>query len=133
MIECMKRQLFDENFPASAVQIIQQKVVSVAQVGANWGESGWLDQEQILPHLHGSRATFHTLDAGLFKRRYGHRDYCLVYYDVPEAELAKWVLKFLRHPRFNTHAKRLGKVVKVNPSKITYWEFREHRIKEIGW
>lgn len=129
----MSRHIFDENIPASAVQLIQQRVASVAQVGDTWGESGWLDVEQILPHLHRSRATFHTLDAGLFKRWYSHRDYCLVYYDVLEAELARWVLKFLRHRQFNTHAKRLGKVVKVSPSKLVYWEFHEPRIKEIPW
>jgi hypothetical protein len=47
----MSRHIFDENFPASAMQIIRQKVASVAQVGQDWGESGWLDFEEILPHL----------------------------------------------------------------------------------
>ena len=129
----MRRHIFDENFPAPAVQVIRQKVASVAQVGQDWGESGWLDMEQILPQLHGSRATFHTLDSGLFKRRYGHRSYCLVYYDVPEAELGDWVIKFLRHRSFRTHAQRLSKVVKVSPSKLAHWEFHEPRIKEIEW
>ena len=96
----IRRHIFDENFPASAVQAVRQKVASVAQVGQDWGASGRLDVEQIFPQLHGSRATFHTLDAGLFKRRYGHRGYCLVYYDVPEAELGDWVIKVLRHRRF---------------------------------
>ncbi len=129
----MRRHIFDENFPASAVQVVRQKVVSVAQLGQDWGVSGWLDVEQIFPQLHGSRATFHTLDAGLFKRRYSHRDYCLVYYDVPEAELAYWVLKFLRHRQFNTHAKRLGKVVKVSPAKLAYWALHEPRMKQLEW
>jgi hypothetical protein len=129
----MRRHIFDENFPASAVQALRQKVPSVAQVGQDWGKSGWRDVEQILPQLHGSRATFHTLDAGLFKRRYGYRDYCLVYYDVPEGELAHWVLRFLRHRQFNTHAKRLGKVIKVSPAKIAYWELHEPQLKEVEW
>jgi hypothetical protein len=92
-----------------------------------------LDLEQILPHLHRSRATFHTLDAGLFKRRYVHRDYCLVCYDVPEAELGHWLVKFLRHPAFNTLSKRLGKVIKVTPSKIAYWQLHQPKIKHSGW
>jgi hypothetical protein len=129
----MKRQIFDENFPAPVVESIQRKVRSVAQVGVNWGEAGWLDVEQILPHLHRSKATFHTLDVGFFKRRYAHRDYCLVYYDVPEAKLADWVLRFVRHPQFNTHAKRLGRVVKVTPLKMACWEIHESRIKQIAW
>jgi hypothetical protein len=45
----MRRQIFDENFPAFAIQAIRQQVASVVQVGQDWGESGWLDVEQILP------------------------------------------------------------------------------------
>ena len=129
----MKRQIFDENFPAFAMQAIRQQVASVVQVGQDWGESGWLDVEQILPQLHGSRATFHTLDGGLFKRRYGHESYCIVHYDVFEAELMDWVVKLLHHPHFKAHAQRLGNVIQVKPSKALYWEFHAPRIKEIAW
>jgi len=129
----MRRHIFDENIPASAMQTVRQKVSSVAQIGQDWGSSGWLDVEQILPHLHRSRATFHTLDAGFFKRRYGHRSYCLVYYDIPEAEIGDWVVKLLRHRSFRAHGQRLGKVIKVNPSKIAYWELHEQKMKEIEW
>ena len=129
----MKRHLFDENFPARAVYAVRRRVASVAQLAGDWGESGWLDVEQILPQLHRSKATFHTLDAGLFKRQYRHADYCLVYYAVPEGKLENWVLQFLRHHQFNTHAKRLGKVVQVSNSKIAYWELHEPQRKEIAW
>jgi hypothetical protein len=127
------RHIFDENFPALAMQAIRQKVASVVQIGQDWGESGWLDVEQILPHLHGLKVTFHTLDAGLFKRRYAHSSYCLVYYDVPEEILGTFVIKFLRHHSFKTHAQRLGRVIKVSPSKIAYCEFHRPQIKKIDW
>ncbi len=127
------RHIFDENFPAFAMHLIRQKIASVTQVGQDWGESGWLDVEQILPHLHGIKVTFHTLDAGLFKRRYVHSSYCLVYYEVPEAELGDWVIKFLRHHNFKTHAQRLGKVIKVKPSKLVYRELHMPRLKEVEW
>jgi hypothetical protein len=127
------RHIFDENFPASAMHLIRQRIASVTQVGQDWGESGWLDVEQILPHLHGLKVTFHTLDAGLFKRRYTHSSYCLVYYDVPEAELGDWVIKFLRHHDFKTQAQRLGKVIKVKPSKLVYGELHAPRMKEVDW
>ena len=128
----MKRHILDENFPALAVQALRLKVASVAQVRQDWGESGWLDME-LLPQLHGSKATFHTLDAGFFKRRYGHQSYCLVYYDVSEAELEDWVVKFLRHPSFKTHTQRLGKVIRVSPSKLACWELHHPQMKEIEW
>lgn len=66
-------------------------------------------------------------------KHYGHGDYCLVYLDVPEAELGEWVIKFLRHRRFRTRGQRLGKVVKVSPTKLIYWELYEPRVREIGW
>lgn len=127
------RHIFDENFPAFAMQAIRQKVASVVQVGQDWGESGWLDVEQIIPHLHGLRVTFHTLDAGLFKWRYAHSSYSVVYYDVSEAVLETWVIKFLKHHSFRTHAQRLGKVIKVSPAKVAYWELYNSQIKKIDW
>lgn len=119
----MKRQIFDENFPVFAMQAIRQRVASVVQIGQDWGENGWLDVEQILPQLHGSRATFHTLDGGLFKRRYAHGSYCLVHYDVLEADIVDWVIRFLHHPRFKSHVQRLGNVIQVKASKVLYWNF----------
>lgn len=129
----MKRQIFDENFPAFAMKAIRQQVASVVQIGQDWGESGWLDVEQILPQLHGSRATLHTLDGGLFKRRYSHGSYCIVYYNVLEEELSDWVIKLLHHPRLKSNAQRLGNVIQVRPSKVLYWELHTSRIKEIAW
>lgn len=129
----MRRHIFDENFPAFAMQAIRQKVTSVAQIGQDWGESGWLDVEEILPHLHGSKVTFHTLDAGLFKRRYCHGSYCIVYYDVLEVELAGWVIKFLKHGHFKTQAHRLSKVIRISPAKLTYWELHASMMRKIEW
>jgi len=56
------RHIFDENFPALAMQSIRQKITSVNQVGQDWGESGWLDIEQIFPHLHGLRVTLREIN-----------------------------------------------------------------------
>jgi hypothetical protein len=129
----MKRHIFDEHCRRSQLTVVRTKVRSVAQVGHDWGERGWSDRNQIIPHLHGSGATFHTQDIGFFDGRLRHADYCLVCYDVPPGELAQWVLKFLRHSEFNTHAKRLGKVIKVSPAKIAYWELHEPQLKEVEW
>jgi len=129
----MKSHIFDENFPAFAMHTVRQKVASVVQIGQDWGENGWLDVEEILPQLHGSRATFHTLDAGLFKRRYCHGSYCIVYYDVLETELGKWVIKFLKHHNFRTQVQRLSKVIRISPTKLTYWELHAYAIRKTEW
>jgi hypothetical protein len=129
----MRRHILDELCQFRQVAVLRTKIGSVAQVGHDWGEKGWDDQEQIIPRLHGSGATLHTQDSGFFDRRLRHASYCLVFYDVPPGELAKWVLRFIRHRRFNTRAKRLGKVVKVIPSKVVFWDLRVRRLIEIDW
>ena len=63
----------------------------------------------------------------------GMGDYSLVYYDVPEAEIIEWIIKFVNHCSFNTRAKRMGKVIKVNPFQITYWELKDHKFKTVHW
>src|SRR5438128_639881 len=118
----MTRHIFDEDCPRTQVREIRRKVRSVAQIGEDCAEKGWKDRDQIIPYLHGSGTTFHTQDSGFFDSRLCHADYCLVYYDVPPGELTQWVLRLLRHDVFRTHRKRLGKVIKVGPSKIVYWE-----------
>lgn len=129
----MSRHIFDENFSAPLMEIIRKKISSVAQVGKDWGQSGWKDRDQIIPHLHDSRATFHTLDSGFYDWRLCHRDYSLVYYDVPEADTIEWIIKFVNHRSFNTRAKRMGKVIKVNPLQITYWELKDHQYQAVQW
>jgi hypothetical protein len=129
----MSRHIFDENFSAPLIEIIRYKLSSVTQVGKDWGHSGWKDRDQIIPHLHGSGATFHTLDRGFYDWRLWHKDYCLVYYDVPEAEIIEWVFKFLNHRTFDTRAKRMGKVIKVLPAQITYWALKDHQFQLIQW
>jgi len=129
----MKRHILDEQVCATHTKEIQQRISSVVKLGIDWGASGWDDIEQVIPHLHGSKATFHTLDEDFFKRRFLHPDYCLVYYDVPYNEFVDWVVKWLHHPRFNTHAKRMGTIVKVLPIHITYWDVADWQIHEVQW
>jgi hypothetical protein len=57
----------------------------------------------------------------------------LVIYDVAANEMAEYIRKFLRHPQFNTHAKRLGKVIKVTPTHIEYWEVKRSGKIRINW
>jgi len=129
----MSRHIFDENFSAPLMEIIRTKLASVTQAGKDWGRSGWKDRDQIIPNLHGSGATFHTLDSGFYDWRLSHRDYCLVYYEISEIELIEYIFRFLHHQNFDTRAKRLGKVIKVSPSQIAFWKINEYRFQSIQW
>jgi hypothetical protein len=120
----MSRNIFDELGPYAVYEELKRRM-AFNKVGDGFGQTGWID-EQIRHALHGSRKTFHTGDSGYYKPAYCHSTYCLVYYDVKDSELAFYIRRFLRHPQFNTHRKRLGKVVKVTKTHIEFWEVGRH-------
>lgn len=129
----MKRHILDEHIIASHVDQIRRKIPSIAQIGTDWGESGWDDIEQIIPHLHHSKATFHTLDEDFFKRRFLHNDYCIIFYDLSTKDFVEFFQKILKHHLFDTHAKRLGKIIKVSLTHLDYWDSADHQIHETSW
>jgi hypothetical protein len=53
--------------------------------------------------------------------------------DCAVMETAHYVSKLLRHPHFNTRAKRMGKVIKVSPKNITFWEIGRQRQSIATW
>jgi hypothetical protein len=129
----MKRHILDEHVSASHAMEIRKKVPSIAQIGVDWGETGWDDIEQIIPHLHHSKATFHTLDEDFFKRRFLHKDYCIVFYNVSLNDFVECFLNLLHHPLFDTHAKRIGKIIKVSLNNIVYCDVSDRQIRKVAW
>ena len=88
----------------------------------------------ILSKLRGSRQiTFFTTDAGFYGRANCHIAYCAAYVAAPEREFAAYVIRFLRHRSFRTHAMRMGKVVRIQPRGIVFWEQHRSREGEVGW
>lgn len=117
----MSRQVLDELLDESVYEQLKAQRIAIDKIGAGFGRTGWLD-ERILQALHGSEKTFHTRDQGFYRHFSTHPSYCIVYYDVPLREMAGYIRRFLRHPQFNTHAKRLGKVIKVTTQRIEFWQ-----------
>jgi hypothetical protein len=128
----MSRHVLDELFDESVFEHLKTRRIAIDKVGAGFGRTGWVD-EQILQALHGSRKTFHTRDHGFYRRSLGHLSYCIAYYDVPLAEMAVYIRRFLRHPGFNTHAKRLGKVIKITTQRIEVWQVGHSTKSIIRW
>jgi hypothetical protein len=50
--------------------------------------------------------------------------------DVKKQEAAEYTRRLLRHPEFDTVAKRMGKVIRVSPMRLAVWY--PHAEKEIG-
>ena len=79
------------------------------------------DHDDIIPLLPTlCRPTFFLRDHGFYHPRLLHFAYCLVYLDVAFDEIAEFIRRFLRHPGFPTQKQRMGKVVRVHYTGVSY-------------
>jgi hypothetical protein len=125
--------ILDENIPIIERKELQERRVPVRQIGFGLGRSGMKDEE-IIPFLHRcNRPTFFTRDLSFYKRRLCHNRYCLVYLDITEDKVAFYVRRFLRHPEWNSRAKRMGKVVRILPEKINFWRIKSNQEQSMSW
>jgi hypothetical protein len=68
----------------------------------------------------------HVLDNQLDKlihwhlpaRKFCHSCYCIVILRVDRYEAAEYIRRFLKHPDFNTHRKRMGWIIEVHKTII---------------
>src|SRR5437667_1380486 len=108
--------IVDENISEIEVWRLREWHISVRQVGPDVAPASTTD-ENIIPVLHRlEQPTLFTRDRDFWNRTLCHSRYCLVFTDIPEheGEIAACIRRFLRHPAFNTKAKRMGKVVRVH-------------------
>jgi hypothetical protein len=125
--------VLDENVAEGQRLLLRRWRISTRQIGVDVGSGGMADEEIIPLLLELRRPTFFTRDADFFRRDLCHARYCLVWLDVRIGETADYVRRFLRHPEFNTQAKRLGTVVAVAPSGMSVWRLRVEREVHLEW
>ena len=110
--------LLDENIVENQVQLLRARRLAPRQIGVDVGRQGMKDDE-IIPLLHSLRQpTFCTRDLQFYERDAPHAGYCIVVLAVGQSEVASWVRQVLRHSQFDTHAKRMGKLLFVNQTFI---------------
>ncbi len=73
------------------------------------------------------------VDADFYCRELGSASYCLVVVCGNQYEVASFVRRLLRHPGFDTHSKRMGKVVRVAPNGLRFWEVHQQAERAEGW
>lgn len=69
--------------------------------------------------------TFVTIDAGFWKRSLCYSGYCIVFVDLDyrrQIEIPGLLRKLLRHPKLKSRAQRMGKVIRLRSSGLSYWE-----------
>lgn len=125
--------LLDENFPADQAALLREWRVPCRQIGHGIAQSGTQDAE-IIPLLHRlRRVTLFTLDEDFHKRRLCHSAYCLVWLDVRADDAAVSVRRLLRHPRFDSEAKRMGLVIRLNEAGLQFWQRNQTAKLQVGW
>ncbi|MEW5988284.1 MAG: hypothetical protein AB1791_16770 [Chloroflexota bacterium] len=83
-----------------------------------------------------TQATFVTINAGDFWRRIQpHSGYCVTVVDIPKeraSEVPSYLRRFLRLSRFKTKSLRMGKVVRLTPGRIEYYE-SDRLVHSLSW
>ncbi len=126
--------VLDENIDRPQRQQLQSWKVHFRHIGTQLGRLGMEDRQQIIPLLHAlRRPTFFTLDRDFSQPELCHSGYCLVYLDVEPDEAAAYIRRFLRHPAFRTQAQRMGKVVRVRPTGLSWWEVGVKAERALSW
>jgi hypothetical protein len=126
--------VLDENIDVNQRRQLQRWRIHFKHVGTTIGRRGMKDRDQILPLLHQlPRPTFFTYDLGLYDRGLRHPNYCLVCLDVSLTQGAEYVRRLLKHPSFKTKSRRVGKVIRVTATGITYWALREQDQISLPW
>ncbi len=125
--------VLDENILESQRHLLRAWRVRFQQIGFDIERKGMSDDE-IIPFLLSYRQpTFFTMDADFFRRIWCHARYGLVFLDVDETEAAAFIRRFLRHPQFDTHAKRMGVVIRVSHVGIDAWRFGVEQEEHYPW
>lgn len=93
-----------------------------------------MQDNEVLVLLHDFRQpTFFTRDDDFYNGKLCHSGYCLVHLAVRKDEAAVFIRRFLRHPKFNTQAKRMGSVVRVSHGALSVWRKDAEEQVRVEW
>ncbi|MBV7335961.1 hypothetical protein KFU94_48535 [Chloroflexi bacterium TSY] len=125
--------ILDENILKDQRQLLRSWRIRVHQIGQDIGRQGMKDRE-IIPLLHQYRdATFFSRDRDFHNRSLCHTRYCLVFLNVEKYEVALFVRRILRHPDFNTKAKRRGTVIRLSHTGLSVWRLHAEQEERFEW
>jgi hypothetical protein len=125
--------VLDENLPAGQRRLLRSWRIRFRAIGEEIAFSGAKD-ENLIPVLHKlPQPTFFTLDRDFFRRDWAHANYALVWLDVRRREAAGFIRRFLRHPSFDTQAKRRGVVARVHAGGVIWWRATHRSPQSLAW
>lgn len=125
--------ILDENILEDQREILKKWNIPFRQIGYEISRTGIQDEEIIPLLLRLPQATLFTVDYHFFKRKLCHAKYGLVFLDVDQTEAALYVRRVLRHPEFDTRAKRMGIVIRAYPTGLSFWRLRAQSLESVNW
>lgn len=125
--------LLDENILEGQRLLLEGWKMAVRQIGLDVGRKGLKDEEIVVLLRRLRQPTLFTRDLGFYTPGLRHPRYAIVVAAVGQYEVAAFVRRFLRHPLFDAHAKRAGRILRVAQTGITYWQLRQEDEKVAGW
>src|SRR5262249_10083625 len=126
--------ILDEDISVIERERLRARKLHVRQIEIEIGRLGMKDRSDIIPLLHSlCSPTFFTRDHGFYHPRLLHSGYCLVHLDVAFDEVAEYILRFLRHRAFRTHAQHRGKIMRVRPTGASYWQVSTEGEQSTVW
>ena len=125
--------ILDENILDGQRLLLESWKIAARQVGLDVGRKGLEDEEIVVLLRHLRQPTFFTRDLGFFAPELRHPHYSIVIAAVGQYQLAAFVRRFLRHPTFDTHAKRTGRIIRISPSGMVCWQLRRQQKVFVGW
>ncbi len=125
--------VLDENLPAGQQRLLRDWRIGFRVVGVEVAAAGTRD-ENLIPVLHRLAApTLFSLDRDFFRPGSAHSSYALVWLDVADDRAAEMIRRFIRHPVFNTQAKRMGVVARAHAGGILYWRVERRSLQTVQW
>ena len=125
--------VLDENILDSQRVLLRSWRIPVRQIGHELGHKGMADEE-ILPFLLTlSNPTLFSRDLGLCVPINVHARYSLVCLGVGQYEAAHSIRRILRHPQFETQAKRMGTVIRVRYTGLAVLRLHSDEPLRIPW
>ena len=125
--------VLDENLPAGQRLLLRRWRIRFRAIGEELGDAGTQD-ENLIPLLHRlPQPTLITLDRDFYRPELAHDGHCLVWVDVRGREAADFIRRFLRHPAFNTSAKRMGLVIRAHVDGVSCWRPDRRLPQDTPW
>ena len=126
--------ILDENIDAPQRERLRAWRIHFRRIGGDLGHAGMKDLDEIIPLLHTlKRPTFFTRDHDFYDPGLRHAEYGLVYLDAAPDEAAHYIRRFLRHRACRAQTQRMGKVVRVHPIGLSYWQVGVEKERAISW